>query len=136
MAREDYKKKDVLYSIGNIPVYDVDRIHPDRQRSGMVFHKKYTPSSDIDADGDWIVNISDNDVAEFVNFNQIVIHNSSDVDLEVRFNGSPENASLVKANSSLIDSDHEFWNIVIHNNSSTTSCPSENVVVEISKINK
>jgi len=134
--KERYKIGEVKESVGGlIPIHEVKKASPRPKMTGQVFQKSYSPTSDISTESIWRVPISQSDVDTYENFNGIVVHNSSDQDIDVRFNGSTTKKRLVKANTTLIDSDHNFWKIDIYNRSSITDLDSTNLVVEISKVN-
>jgi hypothetical protein len=135
MAKSDYEQKNVKFSLDGRPIREVVRTKPRSKMSGQVFHKSFSNSSAIAVEDIWIVNITDSDVSEYGDFNSIVVHNSSDVDIEIRFNGSTTNKRLVKSSTTIIDTDHKFWKIDIYNTSATTEVAIEEVVVEISKVN-
>jgi hypothetical protein len=119
------------YLIKNVPIREIVK--------GEVFLKSYSNSAEIDQESTWNVPITDSDVQQFTYFNRLIFHNTSSVDVEVRFNGSTTQKRRVLAGTTEIfgkTDNREFWLLTIYNTSTVTKIEINELHAEVSKVNE
>jgi len=101
-----------------------------------VFRKNYSNAAAINTTTLWHIRPSDEETRQYAPFNQVLIFNDSDEDVQVRFNGSESDYVIVYSKTTFgttLDDGKNYYTVDIYNQSATNVAIGE-IKVRVARI--